>query len=367
MEMQIAYIIPSLLAQGPNIVCYDLVCEMQKHGHKCTVFFFDAKTEKKKTHLDFPCETEHIGFLDRINFDDYDIIHTHEVRPNLYVLRHRLQQHHARFVCTIHNYVFHDYKSTYGLLKGGLGAMIFMLSILRHDKLVTLSKDMMRYYRRFFPSDKLTYVYNTRKLTSKEIPADDLKRIETFKKDGILIGTNCRILLRKNLSLVFKALTVLPENYRFIIIGDGPDMTTIVRQCNDIGVKDRVLLLGSRPDAYKYLPLYDVFVIPSESEGFPLSLLEAAAYGKKCVCSDINIFRECFVSQGEHDASEEEIVITPLKGRHAIQEFADNIVYAYNHKMLGDNIQRKFLKEYSSEAFYEKYLSMYHYAVNQKK
>lgn len=342
-HLNIAFIIPSLKANGPCIVCRDLAVQMIAHGHHCVVYYFD-----ECGNLDFPCEMVRITMKTMIDFEQFDIVHSHEVRPNLYVLLHKPLKCHTKFVVTIHNYVWRDYRSTYGVLKGGVGTLIFLLSILRHDKKVCLSKDMMAYYSHILNSKRLAYVYNTRNVDFKlGVTKEDEQSILDFKKDNYLIGTFCRILKRKNLCLVFRALSLLPH-YRFLVIGDGPDLELVKMQCRECQVEDRVLFLGARKEAYRYLPLMDIFAIPSQSEGFPLALLEAAAFGTKCVCSDIDIFKECF--------NDNEIVTFPLA--HP-EQLACKIVEAQSREELKTNIKEKFNDSYSPQAFYDDYIAIY--------
>ncbi|WP_435011821.1 glycosyltransferase family 4 protein (plasmid) [Tundrisphaera lichenicola] len=50
------------------------------------------------------------------------------------------------------------------------------------------------------------------------------------------------------------------------------------------GLQGRVHLLGSRPDPINYIDLFDVFILPSREDPYPLVVLEAAAMGKPIVC-----------------------------------------------------------------------------------
>lgn len=344
--MRIAYIIPSLVANGPCLVARDLVEVMTRHGHTCEVYYLDEKGT-----LEFPCPVHHISLGTRIDLRSFDIVHSHELRPNLYVLLHK--QRGPQYICTLHNYVFRDYRSTFGTVKGWLGAWFFLLTVARHDKYVALSRDMMRYYERFLPKRKLTFAYNTREIDEGDErvlhSCQVYKDIVKFRGEGsILLGTICRVLRRKNLDLVFKAMTLLPEQYRFVVVGTGPDLDVVRRQAEDAGVAERVLFAGRMEQAYRLLPLLDVFVIPSESEGFPLSLLEAAYYRRKCVCSDLDIFKECF--------GEQEVKMFHLPD---YKELARKIVEAMADKHLGTNIRKKYDEAYSPEKFYFSYSNIY--------
>ncbi len=66
-------------------------------------------------------------------------------------------------------------------------------------------------------------------------------------------------------------------NAVLLIIGDGPERENLELQIKDAGLQSMVFLTGQIPDAHKYLPAFDIFVLPSVKEGFPWALLEAMA------------------------------------------------------------------------------------------
>jgi glycosyltransferase involved in cell wall biosynthesis len=59
------------------------------------------------------------------------------------------------------------------------------------------------------------------------------------------------------------------------------------KEASDIGMADRVKFLGFRDDVPSLLQAMDVFVLPSLSEGLPLSVLEALSLKKPVVASDV--------------------------------------------------------------------------------
>ena len=343
-HMKIAYIIPSLLPTGPVNVVFDLVQLMMANHHQCTVYYFDAVGK-----LEFPCETVRIRMNDRIDFNLYDVVHSHTFRPVMYVFLHKPLKSRTRFVATVHNYVFDDLKYVYGRLKGSVYSLLFLLFAARQDKLITLSKDAQEYYMKWFSRRKLTYIYNTRITDKSVVPSDrELMELKHFKGDGVLIGVNCSIHKRKGLDFLLKSLQRLPEKYKLYIIGDGPGMTELEELSHFLKIDHRVRFCGRIQQAYKFLPYYDIYAIPSRSEGFPLSLLEAADYGCKVVCSDINIFKECF--------SDEEVVMFKLPSDKGL---ADAILKAEQSTSIAVNIQRRFNSDYSPKCFYERHIEEY--------
>jgi glycosyltransferase involved in cell wall biosynthesis len=73
----------------------------------------------------------------------------------------------------------------------------------------------------------------------------------------------------------------------FLIAGDGPCREDLVAQARASGVIDRCRFLGHRDDVPAVLAGADVFVLPSRSEAFPNSIIEAMAAGLPVVASNV--------------------------------------------------------------------------------
>jgi len=67
----------------------------------------------------------------------------------------------------------------------------------------------------------------------------------------------------------------LLDNHRWVLIGDGPEIDNIKKQIVDNALDDYFKLLGSKDEAYKYLKVFDAFILPSIKEGLPYIILEA--------------------------------------------------------------------------------------------
>lgn len=72
-----------------------------------------------------------------------------------------------------------------------------------------------------------------------------------------------------------------------MILGEGPERSALERLAAGLGIQDRVLLPGYVPNAAAHVPLFDVFVLPSRTEGLPITLLEAMAAGVPIVASSV--------------------------------------------------------------------------------
>lgn len=62
---------------------------------------------------------------------------------------------------------------------------------------------------------------------------------------------------------------------RLLIVGDGFERKRIVRQIKEKNLEEKVILTGMRNDVPNLLSVMEVFVLPSEFENFPLSIVEA--------------------------------------------------------------------------------------------
>jgi glycosyltransferase involved in cell wall biosynthesis len=77
-----------------------------------------------------------------------------------------------------------------------------------------------------------------------------------------------------------------------LLVGDGPERDTLERMVRELGLQQRVQLLGHREDVPELLSQFDTFVLPSLSEGMSNTLLEAMAAGVAVVASDVGGNRE---------------------------------------------------------------------------
>jgi N-acetyl-alpha-D-glucosaminyl L-malate synthase BshA len=66
---------------------------------------------------------------------------------------------------------------------------------------------------------------------------------------------------------------------RLVMIGDGPDRTTAEEETRQLGVESSVSFLGKIDNVAPLLATADLFLLPTESESFGLSALEALACG----------------------------------------------------------------------------------------
>lgn len=345
--MRIAYIINHLGVSGVNNVVMDLVNEMMKNNHECVVFYFKDTDNS----LNYPCETRKVeSWKDKINFEGFNVVHCHGLWPMMNMMLHRYERKNVRFVVTLHCYCFEDLLDLYGISKGTLMGLIYLFCARKFDKIVCLSKHMMAYYHKFLPFNKLSFVYNTRVLNNAVLTKTEEKDIKEFKGDCKLIGMNSVLICRKGIDIMLDALVKLPQEYKLCIVGDGQKKDTFMKLAHKLGIDSRVFFAGVHSNAYRYLDYYDILALPSRSEGFPLTLLEAAVKGITVVVSDLPIVKECFAD------GKDVIVFRLADGNDGL---AEAILKAGSKPSLGSSLHQLYLKDFAPRVFYEGYMKVY--------
>jgi len=74
---------------------------------------------------------------------------------------------------------------------------------------------------------------------------------------------------------------------RFVLAGDGPTRPEMLRRARELGVHARVTFPGEISDALDLMRASDLVVLPSLSEGLPITLVEAMALGRPVVATRV--------------------------------------------------------------------------------
>src|SRR3989338_2730858 len=130
------------------------------------------------------------------------------------------------------------------------------------------------------PRKKLTLVYNGIETYKLDLMDRDEARTKLeIPTDKYAVGTIANFYPAKGLEYFIRAAYYFQDNNNvvFFIIGDGRERIDMEALIHELGLEKKFFLLGQLPDAFKYLPAFDQFVLPSVKEGFPWALIEAMA------------------------------------------------------------------------------------------
>jgi glycosyltransferase involved in cell wall biosynthesis len=101
----------------------------------------------------------------------------------------------------------------------------------------------------------------------------------------------------KGHDILLRAVAQL-DGVRVVILGEGGQRTDLEKLADELGVSDRLQLPGWVDNPRAYLPQFDIFAMPSRSEGFPLAIVEAMLAARPVVATRVGSVAEA-VTDGE--------------------------------------------------------------------
>ncbi|MFL9453523.1 MULTISPECIES: glycosyltransferase [Nostocales] len=118
-----------------------------------------------------------------------------------------------------------------------------------------------------------------------------------FSGQKIVIGCTGRLDAMKGHDILLRAIAQI-EGVRVVILGEGGQRTDLEKLAVDLGISDRVDLPGWVDNPRDWLLQFDIFAMPSRSEGFPLAIVEAMLAALPVVATRVGSIPEA-VTHGE--------------------------------------------------------------------
>jgi glycosyltransferase involved in cell wall biosynthesis len=171
----------------------------------------------------------------------------------------------------------------------------------RCRRLVAVSEGVASELRRFLPRAAETVSVIPNGVDRARFRPDPAKGAALREELGLEAGELVALFVggdweRKGLRHAIEALAEAP-GWRLVVVGEG-DRAAHGAIARSIGVEDRIVFAGRRPDTERFYAAADAFVLPTAYEAFPLVALEAAAAGVPLVCTPVNGVEE-LVTEGE--------------------------------------------------------------------
>lgn len=174
-------------------------------------------------------------------------------------------------------------------------------------------------------------------------------------KNKMIIGYVGRLECEKNLFTLLQAFEEIVkrrQNTFLFLVGEGSLKNQLKTYAETANVSKEVCFLGTQHNIPNWLQMFDVFVLPSFTEGMPIALLEAMAAGKAIIASDIPAIRE-IVEDGK-----EAFLFNPYNPK----QLKDAILKLYDdpklRRRLGENAKKK-AKRYDVNEVFPKILQAY--------
>lgn len=220
----------------------------------------------------------------RAAFGKYDVVHFHAEGPCAMIWLPKLLG--KRCVVTIHGLDWQREK-----WKNGFGSKYIHLgekmAVKFADEIIVLSKGVQEYFQKTYGRKTLFIPNGVNRPVLRK--ADLIKNKFGIDKGSYLLFLG-RIVPEKGIRYLLQAYKQLHTDKKLVIAGGSSDTDDFMKEIQALAAgDDRIIFTGfvagqALEELYSNAYLY---LLPSDLEGMPLSLLEAMSYGNCCVVSDI--------------------------------------------------------------------------------
>lgn len=290
---------------GVEIVVENLASRMAEKGYDVTVYNrkghhvsgseFDSesgkdKLSKVKIKTVFTFQNSSLNAIVysilsaiRVSFSKCDVVHIHAEGPASMSFLPKFFG--KKVIVTIHGLDWQRSKwggfATKFLKYGEKNAAKYA------NEVIVLSKNVQKYFKDTYNRDT---VYIPNAVDKPEIKSDEeIKKLYGLEKDGYILFLG-RIVPEKGIHYLIKAYNELDCGKKLVIAGGASHTSEYVNQVKQLASGNNNIIFTDFVQGEVLEELYSnayIYVLPSDLEGMPLSLLEAMSYGNCCITSDI--------------------------------------------------------------------------------
>lgn len=352
-EIVVGELATRMAAMGHDVTCFN------RGGHHVSGVDFDEKamTEYKGVKLKrvFTVDAKGLAAVTssffaavKAAFGKFDVVHFHAEGPCAMLWIPKLFG--KRCVATVHGLDHQRAKwgkfASFYIFAGEKCAVKFA------DEIIVLSENIQKYFEDTY-SRKTVFIPNGVSKNALK-PAEEITERFGLEKDGYILYLG-RLVPEKGIHYLIEAFKEIDTDKKLVIAGGASDSTEYADElkksaCDNIIFTDFVkggLLEELYSNAY-------IYVLPSDLEGMPLSLLEAMSYGNCCVTSDIHecksVIGECGVTFKKGDVGDlKEKLQRLLNDSEAVEKYksvsSDYVCNRFNW----DEVTRRTLELYYGE------------------
>ncbi len=172
---------------------------------------------------------------------------------------------------------------------------------------------------------------------------------------GPVVGTVAGLRAVKNLPRLVRAFAAAaPPGARLVMVGEGPERAAIEAEAARLAMADRLILPGFMADPAAWIGHFDVFALSSDSEQFPISLVEAMAAGLPCISTDVGDVAGMVAAENRFAIGGEAVLAAAL---------ARLLVDPGLRRTVGDANRRLAVEGYDEAVMISRYASLYGEAI----
>jgi glycosyltransferase involved in cell wall biosynthesis len=279
-----------------------------------------------------------------------DVIHSHMIHANIFARLLRISTPMKRLVCTAHN--------------TNEGGWFRMLAYRCTDIFADLSTNVSQEAVDRFVSvgavrrRRMIAVYNGIDTNSFIYSDDDRYRVRTelnIGDDAKLLLSVGRLVKEKdypNLLLAFSRVVKKKEHIKLAIVGEGRLRSELYQKAKNLGIEANVIFLGIRHDIPAVMCACDLFILPSEYEGFALVVAEAMSCGRIIIATDCGGVAEVVGEDG---------FLVPIHdSQHLALAIQEGLCLSIaERKRRSEMARARILQKYSLESAINRWLDIY--------
>lgn len=305
--MKILHIVDAVYQGGVRSLVLDIIKYQIKEGHDVSILCLMSEDKHFRTINEFEVTGVKIIrgkykthynpmniFLIKKHIENFDIVHTHHFPNQLATkIAHSLTLKKSRpiLITTEHN--TYNNRRKYPILKN-LDKWIYK----NYDKIICISTPTERNLRNWLQSKSIERniitISNGINLKKYSEAENRLSKIITGYRDknAKYIVMVARLRYPKDPITVLESMTYCPEYMHLVLVGDGEYDVVLNQKAKELGLSERLHLLGNRADVPHILKGCDIGVLSTAFDGFGLVAVEYMAAGLPVLISDVDGLRE---------------------------------------------------------------------------
>ena len=339
-EVVVEELATRMAKEGHRVICYN------RGGHHVSGAEFDAQNQSE-------CKDVKIKTVPTIEkkglaavsasffaaicsaFGRYDVVHIHAEGPASFCWLPRLMG--KKVIVTVHGLDWQREK-----WKGGFASKYIhfgeRMAVKWADEMIVLSREVQKYFKDNYNRNTVFIPNGVTRPEKKK--ADLISQQFGLQKNSYILYLG-RIVPEKGEHYLIQAFKQLETDKKLVIAGGASDTDDYMNQLKKLASDDDRIIFTGFVQGELLQELYSnayVYVLPSDLEGMPLSLLEAMSFGNCCLTSDIP---ECTEVIGHHGFSFKKGNVEDLKDK--LQQLCKqtSTVHDYQDKA-SDYICRKY-------------------------
>lgn len=295
--MKILHVINGLTSGGAERLVCDIACMASDDAHEISVLCLssrhDVYTEAmRKQGIKVCCLSggtvynplllcKLFAFFRKHTFD---IVHVH-LFPSFYFMA-LLKQWGMKS-----KLIYHEHNTLNGRINSRFWRFWDKKMYASYARIICISDAVKAVLQRVYALDnrQLTVICNGVDIEKchKATPVPRQELPAGIAVDDKIIIMVARFNPQKDHQTLLKALTMLPEDYKLLLIGEGEMQLQVKQLAVDLGVNDRTFFMGYQCEPARFVKASDVFVLSSVFEGFGLVCVEAMACGTPVIASEV--------------------------------------------------------------------------------